>query len=102
MNFKIYRINVKSTVLNSFIQKEVNVEQAQGFESHEFSKHVFKLTNALYELKQTFRVWYERLNSFLLENEFSKGKVETTVFIKKFNNDLFIVQIYIDDIIRCY
>ena len=35
----------------------------------------------------------------MLEKGFSKGKVDTTLFIKKFNHDLLIVQIYIDDII---
>ena len=39
------------------------------------------------------------MNNILLEKGFSKGKVDTTLFIKKSNHDLLIVQIYIDDII---
>ena len=35
----------------------------------------------------------------MLEKGFSKGKVDTTLFIKKSKNDLLIVQIYVDDII---
>ena len=64
-----------------------------------FLNHVLKLSKALYGLKQAPRAWYERLSNFLLEKEFSKGKVGTTLFIKKSNHDLLIVQIYIDDII---
>ena len=53
----------------------------------------------MYRLKQAPRAWYERLSNFLLEKGFSKRKVNTTLFIKKFNPDFLIVQIYVDDII---
>ena len=39
------------------------------------------------------------LSNFILEKGFSKGKVDTTLFIKKTKNYLLIVQIYVDDII---
>ena len=39
------------------------------------------------------------MSNFLLEKGFSKGKVDTTLFINKSNHDLLIVQIYVDDII---
>jgi len=54
---------------------------------------------ALYGLKQAPRAWYERLSKFLLEKDFSRGKEDTTLFIKKKLNDILLVQIYIDDII---
>ena len=38
-------------------------------------------------------------NKFLLENDFSKGKVDTTLFIKSKDKDMILVQIYVDDII---
>jgi uncharacterized membrane protein YciS (DUF1049 family) len=61
--------------------------------------HVFKLTKALYGLKQAPRAWYERLSTFLLENDFSRGKIDTTLFRKTHKHDLLIVQVYVDDII---
>ena len=95
MNFKIYQMDVKSSFLNGFIEEEVYVEQPPGFESFDFPNHVFKLLKDLYSLKQAPRAWYERLSNFLLEKGFSKGKVDTTLFIKKTKNDLLIVQIYV-------
>ena len=50
-------------------------------------------------MKQAPRSWHEILSNFLLEKGFSKGKVDLTLFIKKSNHDLLIVQIYVDDII---
>ena len=50
-------------------------------------------------LKQAPRAWYERLSSFLLENGFRRGKVDTTSFLKTKGEHLLIVQVYVDDII---
>ena len=85
-------MDVNSALLNGFIEKEVYVEQPPEFENFEFPNHVFKLSKTLYRLKQAPRAWYERLSNFLLEKGFSKGKVDTTLFNKKSNHDLLIVQ----------
>ena len=99
MDFKLYQLDVKSAFLNGYIEEEVYVEQSPGFENFDFPNHVFKLSKTLYGLKQAPRAWYERLSNFLLEKGFSKRKVDTTFFIKKFEHELLIVQIYIDNII---
>ena len=73
---------MKSAFLNDFINDEVYIEQPPDFESFNFSNHVFKLKNTLYDLKQTPRVWYERLSKFLLKKGFKIGKIDTTLFMK--------------------
>ena len=60
---------------------------------------MYKLKKALYGLKQAPRSWYERLRDFLLSKGFMMGKVDTTLFTKKIGKDLFVLQIYVDDII---
>ena len=99
MNFKLYQMDVKSVFLNGLIQEEVYVEQPPGFENSDKPNHVYKLKKALYGLKQAPRVWYERLSKFLLDENFSRGKVDTTLFIKRKHDDIMLVQIYVDGII---
>jgi hypothetical protein len=41
----------------------------------------------------------ERMRDFLLSKGFIMGKVHTTLFTKKIRKDLFVLQIYVDDII---
>ena len=92
-------MDVKSTFLNGYINELVYVEQPLSFEDKKKPNHVYKLRNALYGLKQAPKAWYERLKDFLLYKGFKMGKVDTTLFTKKLENDLFVLQIYVDDII---
>ena len=92
-------MDVKSAFLNGYIKEEVYVEQPPGFEDHIKSNHVFKLRKALYGLKQAPRAWYERLSEYLISSGYQRGKIDTTLFIKHYNQDILVVQIYVDDII---
>ena len=76
MDFKLYQMDVKSVFLNDFIQEEVYVDQPPGFENSDKPSHVFKLKKALYGLKQVPKACYEHLSKFLLEKDFSRGKVD--------------------------
>ncbi|WVZ97487.1 hypothetical protein U9M48_043017 [Paspalum notatum var. saurae] len=98
-DMKLYQMDVKSAFLNGYINEVVYVEQPPGFEDPNHPNHVYRLSKALYGLKQAPRAWYERLRDFLIEKGFTIGRVDTTLFIKKANNDLFVCQVYVDDII---
>jgi hypothetical protein len=98
-NFKLYEMDVKSAFLNGPIKEEVYVEQPPGFEEEAYPNHVYKLHKALYGLKQAPRAWYECLRDFLIKNSFKIGKADSTLFTRKAGDDLFVCQIYVDDII---
>jgi hypothetical protein len=97
--FKLYQMDVKSAFLNGPTKEEVYVEQPPGFEDSEYPNHIYKLSKALYGLKQAPRAWYECLRDFLITNGFKVSKADPTLFTKTIAKDLFICQIYVDDII---
>nr|GEV10179.1 hypothetical protein [Tanacetum cinerariifolium] len=67
---------------------------------HEFDPDkVYKVVKALYGLHQAPRAWYETLANYLLENSFQRGKIDQTLFIKKQQGNILLVQVYVDDII---
>ncbi|GKB31475.1 retrovirus-related pol polyprotein from transposon TNT 1-94, partial [Tanacetum coccineum] len=70
MNFKVYQMDVKSAFLI-----------------------------ALYGLKQAPKAWYETLSTFLIQNKFTRGRIDNTLFIYKLKGDVLLVQVYVDDII---
>ena len=92
-------IDVNSAFLNGPIQELVYVEQPPGFEDPKFPNHIYKLQKALYGLKQAPRAWYEYLKEFLLKQGFEIGKADPILFTHKVRNDIFVCQIYVDDII---
>ncbi|GJT82930.1 putative ribonuclease H-like domain-containing protein, partial [Tanacetum coccineum] len=54
---------------------------------------------ALYSLHQAPKAWYETLSTYLLENGFRRENIDKTLFIKKNQGDILLVQVYVDDII---
>jgi hypothetical protein len=100
--FKLYLMDVKSAFLNGPIKEEVYVEQPIDFEDSEYPNHVYKLSNALYGLKQAPTAWYECMRDFLITNGFKVGKADPTLFTKTISKDMFICQIYVDDIFWVY
>ena len=97
--FKLFQMDVKNASLNGYINEEVFVSQPPGFEDHQHPEHVFKLKKALYGLKQAPRQWYERLSVFLTSQGYDRGTYDKTLFIKRKEEDIILVQIYVDDII---
>jgi hypothetical protein len=92
-------MEVKIAFLNGPIKKEVYMEQPPSFKSEGYSNHVYKLHKALFKHKQAPRVWYECLRDILIENDFRISKTDSTLFTRKMGKDLFVCQIYVDDII---
>ncbi|GKA41740.1 retrovirus-related pol polyprotein from transposon TNT 1-94 [Tanacetum coccineum] len=99
MNMVVYQMDVKTAFLNGNLREKVYVSQPDGFVDKDNPNHVYKLKKALYGLKQAPRGWYDMLSSFLISQDFSKGSVDLTLFIRRDGKELLLVQIYVDDII---
>ncbi|GJX17327.1 copia protein [Tanacetum coccineum] len=77
-------MDVKTAFLNGELKEEVYVSQPEGFVDPDHATHVYCLNKALYDLKQAPWAWYDTLSRFLLENKFSKGVVDPTLFTRKY------------------
>ncbi|GKF69397.1 retrovirus-related pol polyprotein from transposon TNT 1-94, partial [Tanacetum coccineum] len=97
--FPIYQMDVKTTFLNRPLKEEVYINQPDGFVDPHHPDKVYHLKKALYGLKQALRAWYGELSNFLVSKGFSKGSIDPTLFITKKEEDILLVQIYVDDII---
>nr|GEV05138.1 copia protein [Tanacetum cinerariifolium] len=98
-SFTVYHMDVKTSFLYCPLKEEVYVNQRDGFVDLYHPAKVFHLKKALYGLKQAPRSWYDELSNFLVSKGFSKGSIDPTLFITKHRGDIFLVQIYVDDVI---
>ncbi|GKC63280.1 retrovirus-related pol polyprotein from transposon TNT 1-94, partial [Tanacetum coccineum] len=81
-------MDVNILFLNSILCEEVYVSQPDGFVDLKNPNHVYKLKKALYGLKQAPRAWYDLLSSYLLSQNFSKGAIDPTLFIRREGKDI--------------
>ncbi|GJR29569.1 retrovirus-related pol polyprotein from transposon TNT 1-94 [Tanacetum coccineum] len=98
-SFTVFQMDVKTTFLHSTLKEDVYVCQPKGFIDVDHPSHVYKLKKALYGLKQEPKAWYDELSKFLLHNHFFRGTIDPTLFIRCFDDNILVVQVYVDDII---
>ena len=60
--------------------------------------HNIKLQMALYELKQSGRMWYNRLSEFHLKRGYVNNEDCPCVFIRKSQNGFCIISVYVDNL----
>nr|GEY48297.1 hypothetical protein [Tanacetum cinerariifolium] len=97
--FTMYQMDMKTAFLHGSLKEDVYVCQPKGFIDADHPIHVYKLKKALYGLKQAPRAWYDELSMLLLQNGSSKGTIDLTLFTRRFDEDILVVQVYVADII---
>jgi hypothetical protein len=74
------------------------VEKLEGFHLIDKKTYVFRLNKSLYGINQYLRYCYYRLDKYLHQQGFEKGKANINLYIKAEYNDMLIVFVYVDDI----
>ncbi|GJU86670.1 putative ribonuclease H-like domain-containing protein [Tanacetum coccineum] len=69
----------------------VVVESVVNFHYLDFPGRVYKVEKALYGLHQAPKAWYETLSIYLLYNEFQRGKIDKTLFIRRNKGDILLM-----------
>ncbi|GJT90247.1 retrovirus-related pol polyprotein from transposon TNT 1-94, partial [Tanacetum coccineum] len=95
-SFTVFQMDVKTAFLHGTLKEDVYVCQPEGFIDADHPSHVYRLKKALYGLKQAPRAWYDELSQFLLQNHFFKGTIDPTLFIRRFDDDILVVQLDLD------
>ena len=57
------------------------------------------LKKSLYELKQAPRVWYAKIDGFLLSLSFVRCKYDHNLYLKLIHGYLMIILLYVDDLL---
>ena len=79
-NFKIFQIDIKAAYLYTDLDEIVYMEIPEG--ARDYQKGYWKFVKSLYELKQSGRLWNEKLNSKLTHIGFKRFKREPCMYVK--------------------
>ena len=97
-------MDVITAYLYGSIDSDIHMKIPEGFKLPESvstkprSMFSFKLQRSLYGLKQSGRMWYNRLGEYLLKEGYVNNPICPCVFIKKSKTGFAIISIYVDDL----
>jgi hypothetical protein len=74
------------------------VEQPDCFVLHNKGTHVSKIRKALYGIKQSPKVWYDRIDGFLKSPGFQKSDADENLYFKVRGNQPVILILYVYDL----
>ena len=94
LGYHQHHVDVKHAFLNSKIDEEVYVQPPKIFAR---PGYVWKLNNAIYGLKQSAHLWYEKIKEAVRGFGFKQSLREPCLF---FTDEMFII-LYVDDLLAC-
>jgi hypothetical protein len=105
---QIRHMNVVLAFLSELLDEDVYVIQSHMFEFEENENDIFvcKLKQALYDLKQTSKMWYDIIHKFLIDWEFKRSNSDhavftdsrTKIYLAMYVNDLLLFDLNLNDL----
>ena len=93
----MYQMDVKGAYLNGILQEKVYMRQPDGF--GDGTNRVCWLQKTLYGLKQSGREWNKELDRRMKRKGFSNLQSDPCVYIRRDDDELEIVTIWVDDLL---
>lgn len=65
--------------LNGMLNEEVLIEISKGLPHAANRSKIYRVKRALYGLKQALRVWYARIDTWLISQGYTKSQYDTNL-----------------------
>ncbi|KAJ0754701.1 putative RNA-directed DNA polymerase [Helianthus annuus] len=95
--WELHHLDVKSAFLHGELKEEVYVVQPEGFVKQGEEHKVYKLSKALYGLRQAPRAWNTKLNNILLDMKFQRCSQEQAVYRRTIGTDILLIGVYVNN-----
>ena len=99
MDLEMHQMEVKTAFLNGELEEDIYMNQPQGFVEEGKQHLVCKLKKSLYGLKQSPRAWYQRIDTFFVNEGFQRSEADHSMYVIQSKEFLMIVILYVDDLI---
>ncbi|KAL0463047.1 UNVERIFIED_CONTAM: Retrovirus-related Pol polyprotein from transposon RE2 [Sesamum latifolium] len=98
-DYEIWQMDVKTTFLNGFVEKEIYMDQPEGFTSVGEEQKVCHLQRSIYGLKQASRSWNIHFDEVIRGYDFIKNDFDPCVYKKVSGSSVAFLVLYVDDIL---
>jgi hypothetical protein len=95
--WEVHQMDVKNEFIHGDLSEEIYMEQPEGFMQD--SSLVCRLNKSLYGIKQALRAWYDKMESYLLSQNFVHCKSNPNVYMLKTIDSLLLIVLYVDDLL---
>ena len=98
-DYEIWKMDVKKTFLNGYLEENIYMMQPNGFISEGQEHIVCKLHKSIYGLKQDLRSWNKRFDKVIIYFGFDQNEEESCVY-RNIQDDIVVFLIlYVDNIL---
>ena len=92
-------MDVKTTFLNGYLEKEVYTKQPEGFSSSSGEHLVCKLNKSIYGLKQASHQWYLKFHGIISSFGFDENPMDQYIYHRVSGSKICFLVLYVDDIL---
>ena len=97
--WKLWQLDVKNAFLYGELDRDIFMEQPQGFTSKEYPDYVCRLKKPLYGLRQAPCAWFDKIAQYLNFCGFKSSCADPSLFVKKTTTGCTLLLLYVDDMI---
>ena len=99
LDYEIWQMDVKTAFLNGNLNKDIYMQQPEGFKAKGKEHMVCKLQRSIYGLKQASRSWNIRFDQAITSFGFEKSPDEPCVYKRIQAQKIVFLVLYVDDIL---
>lgn len=92
-------MDVKTTFLNGDLEKEMYMEQPEGYVSPIQESKVCKLVKSFYGLKQAPKQWHQNFDHVMKENGYKINECDKCIYVKNTSDGYVILYLYVDNML---
>jgi hypothetical protein len=92
-------MDLKTTFLHGDLEEEIYMKQPKGFVVKGNKELVCRLKKSLYGLKQSLRMWYQKLDTYILGLGFTRREFNHLVYFKLVSDRNIYYVFYVDDML---
>ncbi|KAL0392725.1 UNVERIFIED_CONTAM: Retrovirus-related Pol polyprotein from transposon TNT 1-94 [Sesamum radiatum] len=100
----LHLLDVVTAYLYGSLDNDIYMKLPEGFHlpeaynSNSREHYSIKLNKSLYGLKQSGRMWYNRLSDYLLKEGYTYDPISPCIFMRRSGNEFVIIAVYVDDL----